>query len=269
MDSLSTPHPFPGKLIIVEGIDGSGKSTQLQLAMRHLKTRGYPVFFTEWNSADLVKAVTKKGKKKMTLTPMTFSLLHATDFAHRLINNILPPLKAGMVVLADRYVYTAFARDVVRGCDPSWVRRVYNFAPRPDLALYFNVPIDVSCSRILSGRAQLKDYEAGMDLKLAPDKESSFKIFQSRILTEYERIKHEYGLLEVDATQSIGEQQQLVRRLVDRALADYHPDETVPFHPDFDSGGSGGINDRAGAVAYAAEDDDEDDRSDQDDDDHL
>lgn len=229
MDSLAVPHPYPGKLIIVEGIDGSGKSTQLQLAMRFLKTQGYPVFFTEWNSADLVKTVTKKGKKKMTLTPMTFSLLHATDFAHRLINNILPPLKAGMVVLADRYVYTAFARDVVRRCDPTWVREVYGFAPRPDLALYFNVPIDVSCSRILSGRAQLKDYEAGMDLNLAPDKVSSFKIFQSRILTEYERIKHEYGLVEIDATQSIGDQQQLVRQLVADALADYSPHDTAPF----------------------------------------
>lgn len=229
MDTLDQPHPYPGKLIIVEGIDGSGKSTQLQLAMRYLKTRGLPVFFTEWNSADLVKAVTKKGKKKMTLTPLTFSLLHATDFAHRLINNILPPLKAGMVVLADRYVYTAFARDVVRGCDPQWVRKAYNFAPRPDLALYFNVPIDISCSRILSGRAQLKDYEAGMDLNLARDKVDSFKIFQSRILTEYEKIKHEFGLVEVDATQSIGDQQQLVRRLVDNALANYTPDETAPF----------------------------------------
>ncbi|HSV13516.1 MAG TPA: hypothetical protein VLI90_04610, partial [Tepidisphaeraceae bacterium] len=183
---MTKPHEFPGKLIIVEGIDGSGKSTQLQLAMRYLQAKGLPVFFTEWNSAELVKTVTKRGKKKMTLTPLTFSLLHATDFAHRLVHNILPPLKAGMIVLADRYAYTAFARDVVRGCDPTWVRRVYSFAPRPDLALYFNVPIDVSSARILSGRAQLKDYEAGMDLHLAPDKVSSFKIFQSRILTEYE-----------------------------------------------------------------------------------
>jgi dTMP kinase len=141
----------------------------------------------------------------------------------------LPPLKAGMIVLADRYAYTAFARDVVRGCDPAWVRKVYGFAPRPDLALYFNVPIDVSCSRILSGRAQLKDYEAGMDLNLAPDKVSSFKIFQSRILTEYEKIRHEFGLTEIDATQTIGDQQMLVRQLVEQALADYHPDETAPF----------------------------------------
>src|SRR3954454_12306020 len=175
MDALTQPHPFPGKLIVVEGIDGSGKSTQLLLAMRYLQAKGLKPFFTDWNSTDVVKAVTKKGKKKISLPPLTFSLLHATDFAHRLVHNILPPLKAGLIVLADRYTYTAFARDVVRGVDRQWVRTVYDFAPKPDLALYFNVPIDVSVSRILAGRAQLKDYEAGMDLNLAPDKVSSFK----------------------------------------------------------------------------------------------
>jgi dTMP kinase len=189
--------------------------------MRYLQAKGLRPFFTEWNSADLVKAITKKGKKKMSLTPMTFSLLHATDFAHRLVHNILPPLKAGMVVLADRYVYTAFARDVVRGCDREWVRGVYQFAPRPDRAFYFRVPIDISVSRLLSGRAKLKDYEAGMDLNLAPDLISSFKLFQGRILGEYAKITDEYGLTEIDATQSIGEQQQNVRRLIDQTLADY------------------------------------------------
>src|SRR5438067_6997720 len=197
MDALTKAHEFPGKLIIVEGIDGSGKSTQLQLAKRHLEARGLQPFFTEWNSAELVKAVTKKGKKKMTLTPMTFSLLHATDFAHRLVHNILPPLKAGMIVLADRYVFTAFARDVVRGCERDWVRKVYQFAPRPDRAFYFNVPIDVSIARVLSGRAKIKDYEAGMDLKLAADHVTSFRIFQGRILDEYASIVSEYGLTEI------------------------------------------------------------------------
>jgi len=221
MDSLLEPHNFAGKLIVVEGIDGSGKSTQLQLAMRYLQAKGLPVFFTEWNSADLVKTVTKKGKKKMSLTPMTFSLLHATDFAHRLVHNILPPLKAGMIVLADRYIYTAFARDVVRGCERDWVLRVYGFAPRPDRTFYFNVPIDVSVSRLLSGRAKLKDYEAGMDLGLAPDLVSSFKLFQGRILDEYAKITTEYGLTEIDATQSIGEQQQVVRSFIDQTLEDY------------------------------------------------
>lgn len=226
MDSLTQPHSFPGKLIIVEGIDGSGKSTQLQLAMRHLEARGLKPFFTEWNSADLVKAVTKKGKKKMSLTPMTFSLLHATDFAHRLTHNIIPPLKAGMIVLADRYVFTAFARDVIRGCDRAWVRQVYQFAPRPDRAFYFNVPIDVSVSRILSGRAKLKDYEAGMDLNISKDPVESFKVFQGRILQEYQHIVGEYGLTEIDATASIGEQQRIVRDLVDQTLADYQPPRT-------------------------------------------
>ena len=227
MDLLTQPHNFPGKLIIVEGIDGSGKSTQLQLARRYLEARGLKPFFTEWNSAELVKTITKKGKKKMSLTPMTFSLLHATDFAYRLVHNILPPLKAGMIVLADRYVYTAFARDVTRGCDRDWVRKMYDFAPRPDRAFYFNVPIDVSVHRILGGRAKIKDYEAGMDLGLAADRVSSFKIFQGRILEEYARIRDEYGLTEIDATQSIGEQQRIMRQMIDETLADYAPPQTA------------------------------------------
>jgi len=221
MNSLLTPHKFPGKLIIVEGIDGSGKSTQLQLAKRYLEAQGLQPYYTEWNSAELVKAVTKKGKKKMSLTPMTFSLLHATDFAYRLVHSILPPLKAGKIVLADRYAFTAFARDVVRGCDREWVRWVYEFAPRPDRAFYFNVPIDVSVSRLLSGRAKLKDYEAGMDLELAGDLVSSFKIFQGRILDEYAKICVEFGLTEIDATQSISEQQHTMRRLIDETLANH------------------------------------------------
>jgi dTMP kinase len=221
MNALTQPHPYPGKLIIVEGIDGSGKSTQLQLAMRYLQSRGLRVFFTEWNSADLVKAVTKRGKKKMSLTPMTFSLLHATDFAHRLVHHILPPLKAGFIVLADRYAYTAFARDVVRGCDRAWVRHVYSYAPRPDRAFYFNVPIETSITRILTGRAKLKDYEAGMDLNLAQNAVDSFRIFQSRILDEYKYTTAEFGLTEIDATLSIAEQQKLVRQYIDETLADY------------------------------------------------
>jgi dTMP kinase len=223
MNGLTKPHPYPGKLIIVEGIDGSGKSTQLQLLMKYLQEKRLPVFFTEWNSAELVKAVTKRGKKKMTLTPMTFSLLHATDFAYRLAHNILPPLKAGMIVLADRYAYTAFARDVVRGCDPTWVRRVYGYAPRPDRAFYFKVPIDVSISRILSGRAQFKDYEAGMDLNLAADRKESFRIFQGRILDEYDNIADEYGLTEIDATLGIRDQQRTLRDLVEETLLAYAP----------------------------------------------
>src|SRR5258708_21778056 len=153
---LETPHPYPGRLIAVEGIDGSGKSTQLILLERWMRSRGYPVHFTEWNSSRLVRHSMQRGKKKNLLTPTTFSLLHAVDFADRLTYQILPPLKAGMIVLADRYVYTAFARDVARGVHPEWVRAVYSPALRPDLTLYFRVPIDISLTPLPSARAQLQ-----------------------------------------------------------------------------------------------------------------
>ncbi|WP_447603238.1 dTMP kinase [Nitrospira sp. Nam80] len=221
--SIQQPHPYPGKLIIVEGIDGSGKSTQLLLLQKWLESREHKVFFTEWNSSELVRDTTKKGKKNKSLTPTTFSLLHATDFASRLFHEILPPLKAGMVVLADRYMYTAFARDVVRGVSPSWIRKVYSFAIRPDLAFYFKVPIDVAVSRLLGGRAQIKFYEAGMDMGFSQDINESFKIFQSRILTEYDKIVDEYSLTVMDATQDIETQQSAMRQVVERALVNYKP----------------------------------------------
>lgn len=222
INSLLQPHAFPGRLIIVEGIDGSGKSTQIRLVQRWLESMKYNVFFTEWNSAELVKKTTKKGKKNRSLTPTTFSLLHATDFAHRLVSNILPPLKAGMIVLADRYVFTAFARDVVRGCDREWVRKVYSFAPKPDIAFYFRVPIETSVQRIMMARQVLKDFEAGMDLNLHPDPVESFKIFQGRILDEYDRMSKEANFVVMDAIASIAEQQRLVRQAVLDRLTAYN-----------------------------------------------
>ena len=227
MDGLIQPHPYPGKLIIVEGIDGSGKSTQLQLLMKYLQEKGLPVFFTEWNSADLVKAITKKGKKKMTLTPMTFSLLHATDFADRLLYNIIPPLKAGMIVLADRYTYTAFARDSARGVDRQWVRELYSFAVKPDLAVYFRVPIDVSTDRLLARRVKLKFDEAGLDMGWSSNAIESFRIFQGKVLDEYDRLVGEFGLSVVNAVGSITDQQRTFRKLVSQHLEIAEHDEQL------------------------------------------
>ena len=211
-------HKFQGRLFIVEGIDGSGKSTQLALLQKWLDSEGYTVFFSEWNSSLLVKDTTQRGKKKRMLTPMTFSLIHATDFADRTDHAIIPPLKAGAIALADRYIYTAFARDVARGVNPQWVRGLYSFAVKPTLAFYFRVPLEMAMKRIVGGRDSLKFYEAGMDLGLSDDIEESFKLFQGRIIAEYEKMVDEFGLVVIDATQSIKQQQAQMRNLVTQAL---------------------------------------------------
>src|SRR5574338_1631242 len=213
-NTLTTPHQYPGKLFVVEGIDGSGKTTQLGLLAKWLTAAGHAVSVTEWNSSALVKAATKTGKKKNSLTPMTFSLLHATDFADRQLYRIVPPLKAGMIVLADRYTYTAFARDVARGVDRQWVRDLYSFAVKPDLAVYFRVPIEVSLDRLLARRVKLKFYEAGMDMGWSTNPTESFRLFQGKVLDEYDRIVDEFGLSVIDATGSITEQQRVFRRLI-------------------------------------------------------
>jgi dTMP kinase len=215
---LAERHRHPGRLIIVEGIDGSGKSTQLVLLQRWLQARGFRTFFTEWNSSPIVKNATRMGKKKDLLTPTTFSLLHATDFADRLYYKIVPALKAGLVVLADRYAFTAFGRDVARGVSPVWVRELYSFAVRPDAALYFRVPVDVSLERIRRGRAKIKYHEAGMDLGLADDVYESFRLFQGRIIEEYDRMVDEFGLRVIDATGDIDDQQTEVREIVSEML---------------------------------------------------
>jgi dTMP kinase len=218
---LSSPHPYPGRLIAVEGIDGSGKSTQVKLLERWLRARGYPVHFTEWNSSRLVRNSMRRGKRRNLLTPSTFSLLHAVDFADRFIYQILPPLRAGMIVLADRYVYTAFARDVARGVHPDWVRGVYRFAPRPDLTFFFRVPIDISLERLLAGRAKLKYYEAGMDLGLSTDLAESFRLFQGRVLEIYDQLAQEFDLRVIDASHDIAGQQKVVRRMTGEILREY------------------------------------------------
>jgi dTMP kinase len=207
-------HRIPGRLFIVEGIDGSGKSTQLTLLHQWLKAEGYGVVFSEWNSSPIVKNTTKRGKKKQLLTPATFSLIHATDFADRTERSIIPLLKAGAVVLCDRYIYTAFARDVSRGMDAAWIRELYAFAVKPTVAFYFRVPLEVAMKRINDARNGFKYYEAGMDLGLSSDPDESFRLFQGRILDEYEKMVPEFGLTVIDATLPIEVQQQQMRQLV-------------------------------------------------------
>jgi dTMP kinase len=214
-----------GKLIVVEGIDGSGKSTQIKLLEKWLRFKNIPVFLTEWNSSEAIKEVTSKGKKKEKLTPTTFSLLHATDFADRYEKNIFPLLRAGYLVLADRYVYTAYARDIVRGCNPNWVKKVYEYALKPDLVFYFRVPVDVAAERILSGRPRLKYYEAGMDLDLSNDIYDSYRIFQSRIIEQYDKMITKENFVVIDGTYNIEQQQKLVRDKFNEIIIKTKPDK--------------------------------------------
>src|SRR6204780_4801119 len=220
---LLKPNRLKGKLIVVEGIDGSGKSTQISLLSHWFRSQGYAVAFSEWNSSPLVRETTRRGKKKEMFTPTTFSLIHATDFADRLERYILPLLKSGAVVCADRYAYTAFARDAVRGVNPGWVRNLYRFALQPNLAFYFKVPLEVALGRILGGRNALKYYEAGMDLGLSRNIEESFRIFQGRILVQYENMIEEMGFHVIDATKSIESQQKEMRRIVVREFGRSRP----------------------------------------------
>jgi dTMP kinase len=215
------PNTYPGKLIVVEGIDGSGKSTQIDLLYKWLKSQGRSVYFSEWNSSDLVKSTTRLAKTEKMFTPTTFSLLQATDFAERWENRIYPQLKAGALVMADRYTFTGFARDVARGVDREWVRNLYSFAMQPDIALYFSVPLDVAVERITASRAKIKFYEAGMDLGLSDNKVTSFRLFQQLIVDEYESMIPEFNLTKIDGTLPVQKQQKVVRQYVKSVLKDW------------------------------------------------
>ncbi len=217
MSRLKEKHNLKGTLVCVEGIDGSGKSTQLTLLRDWLKSTGQDVIFTEWNSSELISQTTKLAKKKNLLSARTFSLLHAVDFADRFKQVIAPALKAGFIVLADRYAYTAFARDVARGVDPNWVRKVYNFAIKPDLAIYFDIDPQSSMERICFNRTP-KFYEAGMDLKISNDPYESYLIFQGRVISEYQKMVDEFGLVKLDAKDSIHTKQIEIRRRLKEIL---------------------------------------------------
>lgn len=207
---FSKKHNYSGVLICVEGIDGSGKSTQIELLYNWLNSIKVDTILTQWNSSELIAKTTKKAKKKNLLSGRTFSLLHAVDFADRLEKTTKPALKAGFVVLADRYVYTAFARDVARNVDSQWVRNMYSFAIQPDITFYFDVSPKISLERICANR-QPKYYEAGMDLKLSNNPYKSYVIFQNKIVEHYNEMVEEFDLVRIDATDSIHEKQRFLR----------------------------------------------------------
>jgi len=214
------PHPYPGKLVVIEGTDGVGRTTHAALLQHWLEVEGYGVVHTAWKSSALISQVIDKAKSKNALNTTTFSLLYATDLADRLNSIILPALKAGLTVISDRYYYTAFARDVVRGADPAWVRKLYGFAVEPDLVVYLKMPLDALLRRIITTRGSLDFYESGRDIGISTDLYQSFKLYQSKILQEYERMIEEYSFQVLAGDDSIDHVQKEMRRLVNKLVAD-------------------------------------------------
>ncbi|UPT72777.1 MAG: dTMP kinase [Elusimicrobiota bacterium] len=210
---LSPVHGLPGRLIVVEGLDGSGKSTQMELLKEELESRGLKVVVTAWNSSEMISDAVRQAKREHAMTPKTFSLLHASDLADRLDKTILPALQEGSIVLADRWFFTALARDHVRGMDRKWLRRLYEFAPRPDLTLYYKLPVATAIGRVLArneGRLGLSEdagagpkyYEAGLDTKLSADPIENFHLFQGKVTAEYDAQAREFGFKTIDSSRT-------------------------------------------------------------------
>ena len=202
-----------GKLIAIEGTDGVGRSTQVALLQQWLEVRGFPVMVTGWTRSNLMSRAIDAAKSGHALNRLTLSLLYATDFADRLENNIVPALRAGFVVLADRYIYTAMARDAVRGADPDWIRNVLGFALVPDLVCYLDIDLAHLSPRVLASGG-MNYWESGMDLRLGEDLFDSFSRYQTAMIQEFERMSKEFGFTVIDARRDIDSVQTDLREAI-------------------------------------------------------
>lgn len=203
-----------GHIIAFEGIDGSGKSSQAKLLKDWLEAKGVPVYFTEWNSSEWLHDTIKEAKKKNLLTPLTYSLVHATDFADRYEKYILPMYRAGFVVISDRYVYTAYARDTVRGLSLDWVKKLYSFAIKPDIVFYIRVPASEALRRLKENRRKIKPNEAGADIFPDLKPEEGFLKYQGAVLEVYDRLAPEEGFHVIDGTRDPKSIQMEIRQKV-------------------------------------------------------
>ncbi|GMV97776.1 MAG: thymidylate kinase [Phycisphaerae bacterium] len=209
---------YPGVLITIEGTDGVGRTTQLTMLRDWLEVQGYGVVETGWTRSLLVGQTITEAKEARLFNKYTYSLLYAADFADRLEKEILPALRSGFVVLADRYVFTAFARDVARGCDPQWVRDLFGFAPVPHLVLYLKIDIATLIRRVVPGG--LMDYfETGMDVRRGDDPYDAFKHYQSLLIREYNSMADEFGFKTVDARLRPENIQERLRAIVSEFFA--------------------------------------------------
>src|SRR5438309_4244589 len=206
-----------GKLIVLEGTDGVGRSTHIGLLKQWLENHGHAVLDTGMTRSALAGKRMKQGKKGHTLGGITMSLLYATDFADRLENEIIPALRAGFIVLTDRYIYSLIARAIVRGSDPEWLREVYGFALKPDAIFYLRVKIDDLVTRVLQSRG-FDYWESGMDMHMGEDMYESFVRYQKWLLAEFDKMVENFGFEIVDASGTVEEVFENLRERVDRVI---------------------------------------------------
>jgi dTMP kinase len=208
---------YPGKLIAIEGTDGVGRSTQIQLLREWLEVKGYGVIETGWTRSQLMQPTIELAKSSNTLNKLTFVLLYATDFADRLEKEIIPALKAGFVVLSDRYIFTALARAGMRGVDRQWLRNLYGFAIVPHLVFYLNIDVKTLIGRVLESRG-MDFWESGMDLKHGDDIYDSFRAYQSKLIREYQSMSDEFHFRVLDARRPVDRIQDELRKQVSAFL---------------------------------------------------
>ena len=207
-----------GKLIVLEGTDGVGRSTQIGLLKQWLENHGHAVLDTGMTRSALAGKRLKIAKEGHTLGGITMSLFYATDFADRLENEIIPALRAGFIVLTDRYTYSLMARAIVRGADPEWLREVYGFALIPDAIFYLRVQIDDLVTRVLQSGG-FNYWEAGMDLHMGEDLYESFVRYQKWLLAEFDKMVEVYGFQPIDAARSVEDVFNDLRDRVDAVIA--------------------------------------------------
>ncbi len=195
---------LPGKLIVLEGNDGVGRSTQIELLRRWLEEEGYGVSDTGLARSPLTQPGLDAAKAGHTLGRLTMNLFYATDFADRLENHIIPALSAGFFVLSDRYFFSLIARNVVRGADPNWARKVYGFALKPDIIFYLKASIPTLVRRVLRGRG-FDYWESGMDVRFADNLYDSFCKYQAKLTEQFDQMAEEFGFITIDADRSVQE----------------------------------------------------------------
>jgi dTMP kinase len=209
---FTDPKRKRGLLVAFEGPDGSGKTTQRKLFKTWLKSEGYDVVTTKWNSSELIKPIIRSRKAVHALSPEEFSLLHGADFRHRVDQVILPALWDGKLVIADRFLFTGLARDVARGLELDWVLKLYQPLLWPDLVFYFAVSPVTSGKRVAATRLP-SYYEAGQDITEVDDPVESYQRFIARVIREYESLARIFNFITVDAEQSIADQHRQIRDL--------------------------------------------------------